>query len=340
MIETLGERFIEWVNSAERVLLITHEKPDGDGVASVLALRRAIERIGKTVTCVNHDPIPQSFRFLSGSADFKTGFIAGDYDLIAVLDCGDIRRTGFEEQLKNFSKSKRRVVNIDHHPKNDLHKVANLNLVDSQAAATAQILYRLFLGWRWTVDHEIATLLLCGLHTDTGGFKHPNTKPEVLTIAADLMARGGRLREISRRMTSERSVETLKLWGRALERLTHHPELGVVTSMITLRDLSEFGATHGDLAGVVNLINTIPGVKVSILFIEQSDGSIRASIRSDSAGVDVARLASVFGGGGMKKAGGFTISGKMLCGHDHACKINWDDSFATHDHQLDVHLDG
>ncbi len=307
----LLDRFRTWIGDAERILLVTHQQADGDAIGSVLALRHALARTGKQVSCVSRDPIPAVFRFLPGTQMFTTDFFVGDYDLVVTLDCGDARRTGFQNRLDHFAQTKRRLVNIDQHPKNDLHRLANLNLINYDVAATAQIVHHIFETFHWVIDHDIATCLLCGLHTDTGGFKHPNTTPEVLKVASHLLAHGARLREINRNLTNARSVAALRLWGVALNRLQCHHELGIVSSFITLDDLRRCDASHEDAAGIINLIKAIPDTKVAILFAEQIDGTIRASLRSEAHGVDVARLASFFGGGGMKKAGGFSINGQI-----------------------------
>lgn len=314
---SLLHRFSSWVSSAERILLIAHERPDGDGISSALAMRRALHRLGKVADCVSRDPIPLPFQFLPDAHYFGRDFFLGDYDLIMTFDCGDARRTGFDDRLRLFARQTRRLVNIDHHPKNDLHRVANLNLIDHDAAATAQIVYSMFQTLTWPVDAPTATCLLCGLHTDTGGFKHPNTTPEVLEIAADLLSRGGRLKDITRHLINARSVATLRLWGVVLHRLRYREDLGIATSMVTLDDLAHCRASHDDVAGVVNLIKNIPQTKVAILFVEQPDRSIRASLRTDADGVDVARLAALFGGGGLKKAGGFSITAHTLASANH-----------------------
>lgn len=305
-------RLRQWLERAERVLLVAHEHPDGDAIASVLAFRQALALLGKDAVAVSRDFVPVPFQFLPGAAYFTTDFFLGDYDMIITFDCGDARRTGFQERIRQFAGLKRRLVNIDHHPKNDLHRVANLNIVDPSAAATTQIVYRIFQAFGWPIDHDVATSLLCGLYTDTGGFKHANTTSEVLEIAADLLARGGRLKEINRHLVNAHSVPMLRLWGVALDRLHCHNDLGIVSSMITLDDLRRCDANHTDVAGVVNLINTIPDIKIAILFAEQDDGSFRASVRTDATGVDVGRLAALFGGGGLKKAGGFTVPAYLL----------------------------
>lgn len=311
----LGKRelgkFRDWVDRAERILVVTHQFPDGDGLASALALRRALADSGKDATIAVASAIPPAFHFLPEVHLFQHDFFTGDYDLIITCDCGDLRRTGFEQRLSQFAKATRRLVNLDHHPKNDLHRIANLNLVDQSVAATAQLVYQLFGEFNWAMDHQIATMLLTGLHTDTGGFKHPNTTPEVLEIAADLLRHGARLQEITRNMNHRRSVATLRLWGIVLDRLQANNRLGVISSMVTLEDLRQCEADHTDVAGVVNLIKAIPSAKIAILFTEQLDGSVKASIRASAGGVDASRLAALFGGGGLKKASGFSIPARI-----------------------------
>lgn len=310
----LGEReltkFQAWVSKAERILLLTHQFPDGDGLASVLALRKGLRFAGKSVDIVVPSSIPEAFKFLPDIEAFRHDFFAGDYDMIITCDCGDLRRTSFDARLRQFARATRRLVNLDHHPKNDLHRVANLNLIDQGAAATAQLVHGIFKRFSWPIDHHTATVILTGLHTDTGGFKHPNTTPEVLEIAADLLRCGAQLQEITRNMNHRRTVATLRLWGLVLNRLQSHPQLGIVSSMVTLDDLARCSADHTDVAGVVNLIKAIPHAKIAILFAEQIDGSIKASIRA-SGTVDAARLAALFGGGGLKKASGFSIPGRI-----------------------------
>ncbi len=309
---TAIKRFSQLLSRAEKILLITHERPDGDGISAVLATHWTLQALGKQTTCVTRDPIPMAFRFLPGAEVFQTDFFIGDYDLVVTFDCGDARRTSFEDRLAWFAKTKRSLVNVDHHPKNDLHRLANINIVNYDASATGQVMYHLYRYLNWDIDYRIATCLLCGIYTDTGGFKHPNTTAEILQITADLLARGARLKAISRQFVSQRSVSMLRLWGTALNRLRCHHEFGIVSSMVTLKDIENCEADSTEVAGIVNLIKNIPNTKIAILFLEQLDGSIRASLRSDVPGVDVTKIAAYFGGGGLKKAGGFTFTGQFV----------------------------
>lgn len=306
----LVDKVISKIKSFEKILLIVHENPDGDTLASASAASQVLKRLGKEVAIVCKDPVPKPFLFLPEMKNIKTDMLFGDYELIIVIDCGDSRRTGFDRRLKDFVRNKKSLINIDHHPKNDLHKIANINYVDQNASSTAEIIWELIEKMSVEIDKNIATALLTGLYTDTGGFKHSNTSSKTLQIAAKLMHHGARIKLVTQNVSLNKTVPALKLWGLVLSRLSKNTELKIVSSVITRKDLISCGANEDDIAGVVNLMNTISDSKAAILFYETEDGKIRASARTEDDHVDVARLATVFGGGGHKKAAGFTIDGK------------------------------
>ncbi|MDZ7587462.1 MAG: DHHA1 domain-containing protein [Patescibacteria group bacterium] len=160
-------------------------------------------------------------------------------------------------------------------------------------------------------NRDIATAILTGIYTDTGGFKHSNTTPVTLNIASELLDYGAKLKTITRNVALNKSVAALRLWGITLTRLHKNQELEIVSSVITRQDLEDCGATYYDLAGVVNLMNSIPDSKAAILFFETPDGLIRASLRTEKDNVDIAKIARLFGGGGHKKAAGFNIKADL-----------------------------
>lgn len=308
-METI-EKIVSIITRFDKFLLVIHENPDGDTIATTLGLREALQNLGKSVICVCKDTIPMPFTFLPGVARVRQDFLVGDYDAIIVLDCGDLRRTGFPERLREFAKHSKRLINIDHHPKNDLHKVANINLIDESAAAVAEIVYHLCRIMHISLTKEMATCFLTALYTDTGGFKHSNTTPRALEYAAVWMANGARLKVITKNISLNRSVAALKLWGVALSRIKKKSS-GLVTSVVTRKDMEENGAQDGDLGGIVNLINSIPGAKAAALLSETTDGKVKVSLRTESDKIDVSELAVMFGGGGHRKASGFTIPGRL-----------------------------
>lgn len=306
------ETVIDWLHRYDTILIIIHQFPDGDTIASSLALARALKKLGKLVTVAGKDPVPAPFTFLPESATIQRDFLGGDWQVIIVLDCGDLKRTGFVERIRAFARDKKRLVNIDHHPKNDLHKIANITYFDGSAAAVGEIVTDIIdlLGVR--IDKEMATCLLTALYTDTGGFKHSNTTVKTLEYAARFMAAGARLKKISNNISNSKSVASLRIWGVILSRILYKPRIGLVSSVVTQQDLAECDATLDDLGGAVNLIGAVPGARASILFVELPDNQIKASLRTESDCVDVSKIAEIFGGGGHKKASGFIINGRIF----------------------------
>jgi len=284
-----------------------HQDPDGDTIAATVAIFLALRDLEKDVWMVCKDPVPKPFLFLPEISKIKKDILFGDFDCIIIIDCGDLKRTGFAERLKKFSQSHRNLINIDHHPKNDLWKIANLNLVDQEASSASEIVWGLIKKLPVKINRDIATSILTGIYTDTGGFKHSNTSPKTLKISSELLNYGAKLKEITRHVALNKSVASLKLWGVALSRIRKNDDLQIVSSVITRKDLMACGATYYDLTGVVNLMNTIPDSQAAILFFETPEGQIRASLRTEKDNVDVSRIAKLFGGGGHKKAAGFTI---------------------------------
>lgn len=306
---TALNKIADLLRTGDSLVILMHEQPDGDTVACSLALASALEQLGKQVDCVSRDPIPKPFRFLPGIDQVKADFLAGDYDYMILLDCGDLKRTGFPERVRQFARQRRRVIHIDHHQKSDLYKLANYRLFDSDASATSQVLYPLFqtLGVRITPD--IATALLTSLYYDTGAFKHANTTDRVLALAAQLLHLGARLKQITRHVDLTKSVASLRLWGIALKRARLHRRLRIISTVLTQRDLMLCGANQSDVAGIVNLLNAVPESRAALLVSETSYGQLRGSLRTEERNIDVAALATLFGGGGLRRASGFALGG-------------------------------
>lgn len=300
----------ELVDRSQNILLLLHLNPDGDTVSSALALAAYFRRIGKSADCAVKEEIPEIFHFLPGIADIKKDFLLGDYDLVFAVDCGDAARTGFPLRLEQISKLKP-LINIDHHFRNNLHKIARLNIVDEKASAAAEIVWEFLKFSGAELDSKIATYVLAGIYYDTGGFQHSNVTDKTLRIASECLRLGGRIALISQKINGTKSSAALRLWGIALRRMLIKKN-GIVSSFLTRDDLHKNGAKAEDASGIVNLLNTVENSKVAILFLENSDGTIKASLRGESDKIDVSALARIFGGGGHKKAAGFTIKGRLV----------------------------
>lgn len=297
------------LGASTRVLITTHRRPDGDAVGSVLAFSRALRARGIQTTAHTPDAPPPFFRFLP---DYDTLTHAPGplaiYDLAIALDHSELGRTGLENQLLAAQIP---VAAIDHHTTAD--RRASVALIIPEAAATCEILATLFPLVDLSVDATIATCLLTGLVTDTGSFQHANTTARVLATAGQLMEMGADVRAVMTNTFGQRPLPALRIAGRALERLAVNPATGAVISVVTHEDLQECGASEHDLAGVVNVLNTLPEASFSLLLTEYEKGKLSGSLRTEPEhAVDVSSIAQKFGGGGHTLASGFEVAGRLV----------------------------
>jgi len=303
-MEKAFERAKRLIYKSQNILILLHEFPDGDTIASSLALYLYSINKKKKADLAVKGEIPKYFRFLTTPYTIKNDFLLGDYDLIIAVDCGDAKRTGFPMRIEQIALSKP-IINIDHHSTNSLKKYAKVNLVDENASAAAEIVYKMLVYLNGKIDSKVATYILTAIYYDTGGFQHSNITSETLKIASECLSRGARIGLISNNVVNTRSSSGLKLWGKALSNMRIKNRIAV--SYLSYDDIDSSGAASDDAAGVVNLMNTIPQVRLAILFVATPDGKIKASLRTEENDVDVSRFARLFGGGGHKKAAGFTL---------------------------------
>ncbi len=232
------------------------------------------------------------------------------FDLLIVVDTADLPLLGqfYTENVDLFSSVP--ILNIDHHISNT--QFGQLHMIDTTAASATEVLYDFFTRESLFKDRmtpDIATLLLTGLITDTRSFQNPNTTPRSLEVAAELLERGARQQEIVQHIYKTKPLSTLKIWGRALNKIQIDRGAGIVWSSVSKEDLAEMEATSKETAGILDeLISTIPDAYVHVLFTETEEG-LKASMRS-SASVDASSLSGqLFGGGGHPRAAGFKVKG-------------------------------
>lgn len=289
------------LDSAPTVAVLTHERPDGDAVGSMLALTLGLQAAGRNAVPVLAEGLPGRFRFLPGADRVQKSLPTGPAVLVAV-DCADIRRVS-----ASLGDPPRTIdLNIDHHPTNTLF--ARWNWVDDKAAASAEILADLLPRWGLRVDRDVATNLMAGIVTDTLGFRTPSVTPDVLRTAADLLEAGVPLPDLYRRTLMGRSVSAARYWGAALVRIQRDGEL--LWTSLTEEDRRQAGYHGADDADLVNLLTTIEGASLVVLFVEQDAQRTKVSWRA-LPGLNVAELATAFGGGGHELASGATLDGSL-----------------------------
>lgn len=300
MVDALLQIAQKHVQVAQRVLVVSHIRPDGDAVGSLLGLGLSLQSAGKEVQMVLSDGVPAQFRHLPGSDQIRY-HPEGAFDLIVVVDCSDLDRTG--GALNGYPTPD---INIDHHPTN-LH-YARLNLVESDAVATAEMLVEYLPRFGLPVTQPVATALLNGLITDTLGFRTFNMTSRTLRVAADLMEVGADLPSLYYRALLTRSYEAVRYWGAGLSKLQREGRL--VWTSLTLKERYAIGYPGRDDADLINILSTLEDVDVVVLFIEQTRGRIKVSWRSQP-GFDVSQTALRFGGGGHQPAAGAEIEGDL-----------------------------
>jgi phosphoesterase RecJ-like protein len=197
-------------------------------------------------------------------------------------------------------------INIDHHPTNT--NFAKINLVDSMAVATSEILFNLLTYTGLPITCEVATALLTGIVTDSLGFRTSNMTSEVLRISAELMDKGGNLPELYRKSMVNRSFEATKFWGIGLENLEKKDRL--VWTTLTIAERKEVNYPGRDDADLINVLSSINGVDIAVIFVEQPNDKVKVSWRAQP-GFDVSKIATQLGGGGHSPASGAEIDGNI-----------------------------
>lgn len=295
--------------NAQNIVIVPHQNPDGDALGSASALSEYLKKIGKQTTTFCLDTVPSQLQFLPQIhtiTNKKEIFVQPSLDTIIVLDSGDLRYAGIAKFINHQSTT---IINIDHHPTNENY--GQINLVDPQACSTTAILYYFFRYNNIRLTRHQATSLLTGIITDTSNFSNDATNISAIIMAGDLLRSGANLSLINKCTLKNNSVNMLKLWGQVLNRLEHQPQNDLAYTYLTRKDYIKFNIKEKEADGIANFMNSIAGVKIGLFIKETAEGKIKGSFRTTDNEVDVSALAKKFGGGGHKKAAGFTTEGTM-----------------------------
>lgn len=282
---------------------------DGDSMGAGVAWVHALRSIGKRVVHVAPGPVPRKYHFLDGWRDVTTTMPAlSTIDVTLVSDMGDLRQSGLGPEMEARLQRETYLVDFDHHRSNG--HFGQLNLVVPESAATTQLLTHVLRKLGIRVTAPMATALLMGLYTDTGSFRHDNTTVDTLEVAAWLLGRGADAARIAKENFQTMPLSQLRLWGRVLSRAERN-ELGVVSSYLTERDFDELGATPAEVEGVIDYLNAVPESPFSLLVTDRG-GQLKGSLRTQSDRIDLTEVAATWGGGGHRKASGFTVPNARL----------------------------
>ena len=291
----------EIIDHAKNILVIGHQRPDGDCIGAGLAFRHVCLRHGKACDFVFDSPVPEHFLFVPDS-DKMNVFSASEYDTVVCVDCADHLRTG---KYVGYLDKAKHTLNIDHHKTNN--RFAQTNIVAAGACSTCEILFGL-LDDMGEIDDNVAYWLMTGLSTDTGHFMHSNTSARVFEIAASLCRYNIDPHEIASKLYKNVRYEKTKLIARAIESMRFFADGKLCVISVRLADLQECGCVLADTEGLIDYGMMIGSVDVAVCVTEQNTPQYKVSYRSKT--IDVAAAAAVFGGGGHKLAAGCSVSGK------------------------------
>jgi bifunctional oligoribonuclease and PAP phosphatase NrnA len=294
------------IRQCERFLLTTHEGVDGDALGSLLAMHQILGQLGKDSVmflAAKEFPLPVEYRFLPLEEVFHEPPADVVDRALVFLDCGNIDRTGAAFLRRDGA----RVINIDHH--HDNTRFGTVNLVDTGASCTAEIIYDLatLLGAR--ITPEIASALYVALFTDTGKFMYENTDGRAHRMAAELIEAGVDVNDTYRRLYERIPPEKLRLISRALDRVELHEDGRLATTYISVEDYDASGASELHTEGVIDFLRALNGTVVAGVVRDKTDGAPLArkvSLRSTDGTVDVSAIARKYGGGGHARAAGFS----------------------------------
>lgn len=302
------EDALSFIRGGERFLVVSHVQPDGDAISSTLVTGWLLKQLGKEAVLINEGAVPSRLAYLDGTdaiVTYNENEPIPAYDRIIAVDCADFRRIG---RVSDAFTEGAKLLNIDHHPTND--SFGFVNLIRSDAAATAEILYDLIDLSGVSFNKEAATGIYTGLLTDTGGFRYSNTNPSVMRIASEMLAHGAEGHWIADHLLERMTKSQLLLLQRGLNRLSFSDNNRIAWLYINIADMAETGAVGDDLEGLVNYARNVEGVEVGILFKETENGDVKVSMRS-AGRADVAAIAQIFGGGGHIRAAGCRLDGPI-----------------------------
>ncbi len=282
--------------------VVGHVGPDGDALGSMVALSVAARGAGITAVASFADPfvVPEEMSFLDTSTLVSPGEFPTDLDVAVVVDTSIPERVG--SLLPALNRAKRLVI-VDHHISDGAW--GDHLLIDRSAAAAAELIYELLVELEWPITEPVATALYTGIVTDTGRFQYSSTSPGTHRIAAKLLEHGVHPDIIGQKLFEEAPFGYYKVVAAVLGRAVLDAEHRFVWSVMTPEDLEEAGLEYHETDALIDLVRMARGTEVACILKIKKTGVIKGSMRSRGT-IDVASIASSFGGGGHHNAAGFT----------------------------------
>jgi len=296
------------LKTAKSIDIVIHRRADGDALGSAYALKHALPDKKVSIICL--DQPAQVFVNVLGESAVSERLTGAD--LVLVLDCAQLSRTGLGGELTRLANRRKNVILVDHHQPGDLNKIANLCWQNSDAAATAEMVWEILNALRVRLTEPIARAIMLGIYSDTGGLSHKNTTSRTFRLAARLSLAGAKPDQIARELGQKRTLEETQLLGFALSNLKRS-SLGIVAVKISRQALSSLELDAEDVRGLAGQLCICERAKAAIVLVE-TDSGWRGIIRGRLGGQNLKRLAAIFGGDGHGDIAGFLATKELISG--------------------------
>ncbi|MBL7032091.1 MAG: bifunctional oligoribonuclease/PAP phosphatase NrnA [Nitrospira sp.] len=305
----ISSKLIRLIKQSSSFAITGHINPDGDSMGSCLGLALGLKKIGKkNITVLMKDPVPETLAFLPSARTVKHSLHKKECDLLFILDCNTLDRTGFE------SISAKKIVVLDHHllpastARSGFHRSLAECIIDPGVAATGMIVYNLLKALKVDIDKNIAANLYAAIIVDTGGFRYSNSSPEALRIASHLVEAGAKPWNISKEIYESKAFRAMKLLGLSLATLEQKNGVAWISSTESM--FKKTGAAPGNCEDFVDFPRKVKGVEVAVFFRHNGANSYKVSLRSKGK-VNVQKIAKSFDGGGHAAAAGCRVKGSL-----------------------------
>ena len=289
--------------------VVSHVRPDGDAIGSVLALGHALEQLGKSVRYLNNDGCPKSLEFLPGSEKVEISGEVGVLDVEVAITLDTAAHVRIGEGSLEAIKNAKLLINIDHHISNPGY--GDLSYVDPNSPATGQIIYELLISLGLPVSRISRDSIYVAVSTDTGSFQYPGTTQRTYEMAADLVGRGLNVGKINQLIYDNQPYRRVELMRALLNTLDRSDDGLIVWWDLPMATKNELELMDDDSEGLIDFIRSVHGVVVAVFFEDLDGGKVRVSMRSKDARVNASEICGVFGGGGHALAAGIRMPGPL-----------------------------
>lgn len=288
------------------ILVVSHQRPDGDCFGSATALLRGLQLLGKQVAGYNASGVPEKLTFIPFSDMISATLPAWKAEATVFVDCGNAKRVSPDFVVQGTS------INIDHHITND--RFGDYNYIDAEACAVGEQVLHILTALNIPISSSMANSLFASVSSDTGSFRYSSTNAHTFEIGKLLVEKGATPGWVSEQLFESKTREEVQLQARALNNIHYDCNGRLSWSELRWADYEAVGGTQHEPEGLSTDLRSVMGVELSLLFHETEDGGLRCSMRGKGR-VNCAELAGAFGGGGHVNAAGYKAQGKPYLGH-------------------------